>query len=174
MGSRSVSPTLPGQGGGCTFNLIHKRGHTMSTTYNIARFLFRVCAVSFLLSVSVVSILAQTNRGSIKGTVTDPNGAIVQNASVTVTNVGTNAERTVSSGDDGTYEVPLLEPGTYKVTIKAATFGDTVRDNVIVQTASTEVVDVTLTVGGVGDVVTVKADAVLVQTETSERGSVVS
>ena len=63
---------------------------------------------------------AQSNKGSIKGTVKDQSGAVVQNANVTVVNVATNEARTASTGDDGNYEVPLLDPGTYKVTVKAA------------------------------------------------------
>jgi hypothetical protein len=80
----------------------------------------------------------------------------------------------VNGGDDGTYEVPLLEPGKYKVSVKAASFSETVRENITVQTASTEVVDVTLTAGGVGEVVTVSAAPSQLETETSDRGSVVT
>src|SRR5712691_12624600 len=143
------------------------RGSIMCTTENLARLLVQVCAVTFLLSVAATSTLSQTNKGAIKGTVTDQNGGIVQNATVTVTNVGTNAERTLNAGSDGTYEIPLLDPGTYKVTIKAAGFSDAVRENVVVQTASTEVVDISLTPGQVGGTVTVTAAPSLVQSETS-------
>jgi hypothetical protein len=106
--------------------------------------------------------------------VTDQNGAVIPQASVTVVNIGTNAERTASTGDDGTYEVPLLEPGTYKVTVKAPSFGENVREELVVRTASTEVVDFVLSAAGVAGVVTVAAEAALVQSETSDRGSVVS
>lgn len=146
----------------------------MTTAHNVVRFLMRGCALTFLFSVIAIPIMAQTNKGTIKGSVTDQNGAVVQKAEVTVTNVETNAARTVNAGDDGTYEVPLLDPGKYKVTVKAPSFPETVRENVIVQTASTEVVDVTLTAGGVGGTVTVTTEASLVQTETSDRGSVIS
>jgi hypothetical protein len=126
-----------------------------------------------VLLVFVSSVGAQTNKGSIKGTITDQNGAIVQNATVTVTNVATNTARTVSSGDDGIYEVPALEPGKYKVAVTAPSFPETVRENIIVQTASTEVVDVTLVAGQVGGVVTVTAAQSTVQSETSDLGSVI-
>jgi hypothetical protein len=126
-----------------------------------------------LLLACVNSISAQTNKGTIKGTVTDQNGAVVQNATVTVTNVNTNAPRTVTTGGDGIYEVPLLEPGTYKVTVTAPTFPETVHDNIIVQTASTAVVDITLVTGQVGGVVTVTAAQTTVQSETSDLGSVI-
>src|SRR5262245_36560438 len=109
-----------------------------------------------LLSLSITA-LAQSNKGAIKGTVSDQNKGIVQNASVTATNNETNAERTVNTGDDGTYEFPLLDPGTYKITVKASNFADTLQDNVVVQTASTSVVDVSLSPATVGGVVTVSA-----------------
>ncbi|HEY8224852.1 MAG TPA: TonB-dependent receptor, partial [Pyrinomonadaceae bacterium] len=146
----------------------------MTTAHNVVRFPTRVCALSFLLLFVSIPTIAQTNKGTIKGRVTDQNGAVVQNAEVTVTNTETNVARSVNGGDDGTYEVPLLEPGKYKVSVKAASFSETVRENVTVQTASTEVVDVTLTAGGVGGVVTVSAAPNQLETETSDRGSVVT
>ncbi|HJZ83399.1 MAG TPA: TonB-dependent receptor, partial [Pyrinomonadaceae bacterium] len=144
------------------------------TTANVVRFLLRGCTLTFLFIVVAIPIAAQTNKGTIKGKVTDQNGAIVQNAEVTVTNVETNGVRTVNGGDDGTYEVPLLDPGKYKVSAKAASFSETIRENVTVQTGSTEVVDVTLTAGSVGGVVTVTAEPTQVESETSDRGSVVT
>jgi carboxypeptidase family protein len=116
---------------------------------------------------------AQTNKGSIKGTITDQNGAVVQNATVTATKIDTNTSRTVKAGDDGIYEVPLLEPGIYKLAISAPTFSESVREQVVVQTASTAVVDMTLTPGQVGSVVTITAAQTTVQSETSDLGSVI-
>src|SRR5216683_2779118 len=150
------------------------RGSKMSTTQNVTRFIVHGCAATFLLLVIAIPTLAQSNKGTIKGTIRDQNGGIVQNATVTVTNIGTSAERTVNGGDDGNYEVALLDPGTYNVTVKAATFGETTREAVTVQTASTQVLDFTLTAGQVGGSVTVVAEPALVQSETSERGSVIT
>src|SRR5437773_2338259 len=150
------------------------RGFNMTTAHKVVRILMRGCALLFLFSVVAIPISAQTNKGTIKGTVTDQNGDVVQNAEITVTNVETNAVRTVNGGADGTYEVPLLDPGKYKVTVKAPSFPETVRENITVQTASTEVVDVTITAGQVGATVTVTAAPSQVETETSDRGSVVT
>src|SRR5882672_10716137 len=135
-----------------------------------------VSAVTFIFLLGVVAIpaTAQTNKGTIKGTITDQNGAVVQKATITVTNVDTNASHTAEGGDDGTYEIPLLDPGKYKVTVKAPSFPETVRENVNVQTASTEVVDIKVTAGGVGGIVTVTAAPSMVQSETSDRGSVIT
>jgi len=129
--------------------------------------------LAFLFAAFAIQASAQTNKGTIKGTITDQNGGVVQKASVTITNVATNAKRTVTTGDDGIYEAPSLEPGVYRVSVTAPTFPETVHDNITVQTASTEVVDVTLVPGQVGGVVTVTTAQSLVQSETSDLGSVI-
>src|ERR1051325_2343080 len=131
-------------------------------------FLFGAC---LLLIGLFTQASAQSNKGSIKGTVKDQSGAIVQNATVTVANVATNEERTASTGDDGNYEVPLLDPGTYKVTVKAASFPETVQENIAVQTSTTAVVDITLKAGGGTQRVTITAAPSVVESETSDRGS---
>src|SRR5947209_8865730 len=105
-----------------------KRGSPM-TTQNAFHLIARGCAGAFLFAVFATPAMAQSNKGTIKGTITDQNGGVVQKATVKVTNVDTNAERTVNAGDDGIYEVPLLEPGKYKVSVTAPTFPETVREN---------------------------------------------
>ena len=75
----------------------------MSSTRNIRHPLVHIGAFTFLLALFVVSASAQTNKGTITGTVTDQSNAVVQNAVVTVTNLETAADRTVNSGDDGTF-----------------------------------------------------------------------
>ncbi|HEY0379512.1 MAG TPA: TonB-dependent receptor [Pyrinomonadaceae bacterium] len=146
----------------------------MTTCRRITHLLPGVGALCLLLAAFALPTYGQTNKGTIRGTVTDQNGGVVQNATIVVTNVGTNAERTVNTGDDGTYEAPLLDPGNYKVSASAATFSTATQENVVVQTSSTQVVDITLTVGDVGGTVTVTAAPALVESETSERGAVVT
>jgi hypothetical protein len=133
-----------------------------------------ISIVISLVGIFTVSASAQTNKGSIKGTVTDQNGGVVQQAAVTVTNAANGTERTATTGEDGTYEVPLLDPGKYKVTVKAPSFSEALLDNVVVQTSSTQVLDVKLTPGQVGGVVTISAEQTLVQSETSDLGSVIT
>ena len=146
----------------------------MTTSRNGFHLLLKCCALSFVLLMFAVSAVAQTNKGTIKGTITDQSGAVVQKANVTATNTATNEERTVESNDDGAYSIPLLDPGTYRVTIKAPSFPDTVHENVIVQTSSTAVVDVTLTAGAGTNVVNVTSAPTLVESETSDKGSVIT
>ena len=68
---------------------------------------------------------AQTStQGAIGGTVFDTTGAIVSSASITIHNDGTNAELHLTSDDSGYFKAPLLEPGTYTVTVSAPSFGE--------------------------------------------------
>ena len=73
----------------------------------------RIIFVFVLLA--AVSLSAQTFRGTILGTVTDPTGAVVAGAKVTVKNVGTGLERTTETSADGSYSFPVVHPGKYQV-----------------------------------------------------------
>jgi hypothetical protein len=67
-------------------------------------------------------VMAQNPTGSIRGTVTDPQGAVIANAAVTVTNKTTGDIRKISTGNDGIYSVENLRPGEYEVKIEAQGF----------------------------------------------------
>ena len=145
----------------------------MASHRTMSRSLFVFGAFLLLIGLSVQAS-AQTNKGRIKGTVKDQTGAVVQNAKVTVVNIATNESRDVTTDSDGNYDVPLLEPGTYKLTISAASFPETVKDNVEVQTSSTAVVDIALTAGAGTQTVTITAAPALAESETSDRGSLIT
>ncbi|MDT5062588.1 MAG: hypothetical protein QOH63_3047 [Acidobacteriota bacterium] len=146
----------------------------MTTNRRITRILSGVGALVLLLAVFALPTFAQTNKGTITGTVTDQNGGTVAGATVTVINVETNAEKSTTTSDDGNYEVPLLEPGSYRVTVSAPNFKKTIQENVTLQTAARQPVDVVLQTGEVGAEVTVTAAPTLVQTESSDRSSVIT
>lgn len=146
----------------------------MTTNRRITRILSCVGALVLLLAVFALPTFAQTNKGTITGTVTDQNGGTVAGATVTVTNVETNAEKSTTTSDDGNYEVPLLDPGNYRVTVSAPNFKKTIQQNVVLQTAARQPVDVVLQTGEVGAEVTVTAAPSLLQSESSDRGSVVT
>jgi hypothetical protein len=146
----------------------------MTTNRRIKSLLPGFGAIVFLLALFALPVSAQSNKGTITGNVTDQTGAVVVGASVTVTNLETNAERTATTNDDGSYEVPLLEPGTYRVTISAPNFGKVTQENVVVSTDTRQAVDAVLQAGGVAGDVTIEAGAQLIESESSERGSVVT
>lgn len=146
----------------------------MTTRRRITRFLPQVGALVLLLAAFALPALAQTNKATLTGTVTDQNGGTVAGASVTITNVETNQERIVTSDENGNYEAPLLDPGNYRVTATAPSFKKTINDNITLQTGARQGLAIVLQPGDVGAEVTVTADAPLVQTESSDRGSVVT
>src|ERR671912_192258 len=76
-------------------------------------------AIAFVFAFSA---FAQSNTGSITGVVTDPNGAVVPAATVTVTNQGTNEKRPVQADGEGRYEVPSLSTGVYTVEASSSGF----------------------------------------------------
>jgi hypothetical protein len=116
---------------------------------------------------------AQGATGQLSGTVVDPNGAVVQNATVLVRNVDTALERQATTGDDGAFAVQLLPPGSYRVEITAQGFATTVVENVRVQITETATVSVTLGIAGGASTVTVTADPPTTQLESSQVGRVI-
>ncbi len=124
-----------------------------------------------------LGIMAQSNKGSILGTVKDPSDAVIANAKVIVTNNATGESREITSGDSGDFFVTNLEPGNYKVSVEAAGFKKLVFASVTVQTNSRVPVEAKFTeISGVGEnIVTITADgAPVVESETSVRGDVIT
>jgi hypothetical protein len=145
------------------------------TTYRpIVRLLRAAGIAAFLLVLLSITAAAQTNKGEIVGTVKDANGAVVPGASVTITKVDTGAERKVTSGDAGDYNAPLLDIGIYKVTASKQGFQTTTNEKIVLQTNDRLRVDLELKTGDVSGVVTVTAAAPLVETESSNRGAVIT
>jgi len=106
-----------------------------------------------------------TNLGVIRGTVTDPNGAVIPNAAVKVTDQETNLSRDLTTDGGGNYEAPALKPGTYKVTVTASGFKTTVLE-VVVKGADIVRADVKTEIGPQSENVTVSgAEAGLIEKE---------
>jgi hypothetical protein len=116
--------------------------------------------------VAAVSLSAQTFRGTILGTVTDAQGAVVSGAAVTVKNVGTGLERTTNTSADGSYALPELPIGTYTVTITLTGFQTFVTTGVIVDVDGERRVDSAMKPGQVSSKVEVSGD-LLPQVETN-------
>jgi Carboxypeptidase regulatory-like domain/TonB dependent receptor len=87
---------------------------------------------------------AQTTSGTIVGTITDPSGAVIPTARVTVTNIDTNISRTVQTGSAGDFEVPDLIPGHYKVFVEAQGFRSFLRTDLSLDARATVRVDAKL------------------------------
>ncbi|HYL74083.1 MAG TPA: TonB-dependent receptor [Bryobacteraceae bacterium] len=122
-----------------------------------------------LLALMVASLAtAQVQRGSISGTVFDPQGAVVPNAQITATDNSTGATITVKSGSEGTFTIPGLSFGTYSVKIVAPGFRQWEAAGVQVITAQDSNLRATLAVGGTNEVVTVEDVQAPVDAASSE------
>ncbi|HET8966179.1 MAG TPA: carboxypeptidase-like regulatory domain-containing protein, partial [Candidatus Acidoferrum sp.] len=80
---------------------------------------------------------AQTVQGVITGTVTDPSGAAVPGATITITHAGTGASLSTTTGTDGTYRFPLVPPGSYVISIKSANFKEVRTTGIVVEASQT-------------------------------------
>ncbi len=131
-----------------------------------------LASLPLALAVAVLPALAQ-NSGEITGTVTDATGAIVNGASVVVTNTGTRQTRTVTTNAAGNYSVPYLNPGTYDVTAQISGFKTDARRGLQIEVGATVRVDFTLQVGDVSQEVEVTSSAPLVDTDDAAMGAVI-
>lgn len=114
-----------------------------------------------------ITVIGQTNRGGISGTVSDAKGGVIPGASVTIKNIGTGQEQTVITTEDGNFTLNSLEPVFYSVTVTAGNFKKTTVPSVKVDTATTQTVNVTLEAGNIGEEVTIVADELTVTTESA-------
>src|SRR2546426_3609905 len=137
-----------------------------------------LCRLSLLfllcLSVSRPALFGQVTGGTLTGTVTDPGGAVVPEATIVVTNLGTNTEYRTKTTSAGLYVLPNLPAGTYTLSVEITGFQKYVRTPIEVSQGRTIGVDVTLKVGRVTELIEVKAEAPLLDTATSEVGHQVS
>jgi hypothetical protein len=118
-----------------------------------------------LLSLPCNSQTAGT--GSIQGTISDPTGAIVPNASVAVTNTATQVKHTAVTGSDGLYSFPNLAIGTYNVEVTAGGFNRYRQSNIVLDVGSSIAVNIVMKLGGAEQTVEVEASGLALQTEDS-------
>lgn len=121
----------------------------------------RVCPLFVLVVMFSGPLLAQVPTGTIAGSVTDQVGAVLPDATVTVTNTETSAKRVVQTGPDGTFSVPALPAGSYEVLITLTGFQPVVSP-ATVTTGSTTTVRVTLDLSAQQEAVTVTGAATVV------------
>jgi hypothetical protein len=116
---------------------------------------------------------AQSDRGTIAGTVVDSSGAVVSGASVTLRGVGTGTVYKTTSTPEGVYRISDVAIGRYDVTVELQGFKSSVQQGVLIQINTVAALNVTLQPGTVTEQVTVEADAPTVQSESSDIGTVV-
>jgi hypothetical protein len=110
---------------------------------------------------------AQSTFGTFLGTVTDPSGQVLTDATATLTNTGTGATTTAKTDKEGTYSFLNVEPGTYSISISSEGFQQKEYSNLVLQARDTQRIDIKLTVGSTVSTVLVQATAAVINTDVS-------
>lgn len=117
--------------------------------------------------------IAQVTNGTLLGTVRDATGAVVPNATVTVTDVGKGTSTVKQTDADGNYTAPNLLPGTYNISVEREGFKRSVQNNVVVDIDQKAQIDFALETGGASETVEVTSAPPLIRLDSSELGEVV-
>src|SRR5882762_7136263 len=132
----------------------------------------KVVAFALLVPMLAAMLWSQTGTSTVRGTVTDPQGRVIPDATLTLTNVGNNAPRNVKSSDGGTFTFDFLPPGEYRLEAEATGFKKRVVNNVRALVGKQTEANVELEVGAVGEVVEVRAaNENLVNTQDATLGN---
>jgi Carboxypeptidase regulatory-like domain len=131
-----------------------------------------LCALAWLLGTGTTSAQAVASS-QITGVVRDSSGGVLPGAEITVTKTDTGMMRTVHAGTDGAYVLPNLPVGPYQLKVVLQGFQTYLRDGIVLQVNTNPTIDVTLSVGGVGEQITVTANTAMVETRSTGVGQVI-
>lgn len=145
--------------------------HVLTSVWRRARTSAR-CAI--LMWAMVALMRSQSYQGGIRGTVTDPQGAVVGGAKITLTNEGTGVTRSTMSNSDGTYVFSDVDPGTYAVSSEAPSFKKLEQKGITLGTQQFLTADLKLEVGSMTQSVTVNEDVPPVDTSNASEGQVLN
>ncbi len=126
-----------------------------------------------LLMISLVAH-AQFENGSLVGTLRDATGAPVAGADISVTNTATGIENKTKTNSEGSWEIPSLRVGTYRVMASMPGFSNAIADNIILSVGSRQRIDLVLKPGAAQETVEVSDVALQLETESSQRGQVIT
>ncbi len=137
---------------------------------NTRRIMFGLLALTAILAASQAPAVAQVSAtSSLSGSVIDPSGALVPGADVIVKNEGTGEEYKTMTSDNGTFRVPSLVAGTYKVTVQMAGFKTAEVPGVVILAATAAAIKpIKLEIGSKNETVVVEAGATVLQTQSAE------
>ncbi|MEP6913870.1 MAG: carboxypeptidase regulatory-like domain-containing protein, partial [bacterium] len=137
----------------------------------------RMASLALLvLALWTVSASGQSDVSSatLKGTITDPHGALIAGATVTATSIDKGISKRATAGTEGTFQIPLLPPGVYKVEIEARGFSKVVNENVQLTVGQSLVYDVQLNAGSVTAQVAIASDTALIEVERTQQANTIS
>lgn len=128
-----------------------------------------LAAAMFCLVLGIGQTFAQsTVTGGIRGKITDQQNATLPNATITVTNAGTNQTQTTTTDNDGGYRFSNLQPGTYTIGVTASGFANFSQERVVVEVGQVTSIDVPLGVAGTSNTVEVTAEAPVINTNSQD------
>jgi len=127
-----------------------------------SRRVFALMVALLALAVGTARAQSQAANGTIEGTIKDSSGAMLPGVTVTVHNTDTGSERVVVTDANGLYRAPLLPLGAYKVSAELSGFKKYEKTAIPLTAGSSAVINMSLEVGGVSEVVSVQADAAVV------------
>ncbi len=136
---------------------------------NLWGFLFLAASLS-----SVAFAQSEIGGASLNGTVTDPSGAVITGAKLSVTNAGTGLVRTMDTSDAGLYNFGRLPVGTYDLAVEAKGFKTARRTGIVLAIGAVVTFDVKLEVGGAQEMVSVSAEVPVVETARSQTSTAVN
>jgi outer membrane receptor protein involved in Fe transport len=135
---------------------------------------WRWMLLAVLAAVLSTSANAQLSTATMFGTVSDSSGAVIPNATITLTQTDTNFVRVAKSRDDGSYHEEFLPIGPYKITVAVQGFKTLERTGVVLSVMQNANLDLALEIGGTSETVNVSADVPLINTGNSTLGQTVS
>src|SRR2546427_4670573 len=126
-----------------------------------------------MLCLAALELVAQSDSGTILGTVRDAQDAVIVGATITVTNLATGVAKSAPVTQAGQYAVPFLIPGRYSVSAEATGFKKSTQSGITLRVADQLVIDMKLEVGAVSDQVTVEASTPLLESASVTLGQVI-
>ncbi|AFL90243.1 hypothetical protein Terro_4035 [Terriglobus roseus DSM 18391] len=149
----------------------HEAPKKSAGNFSRSSLIIRVVLFTLLAAFAGRALVAQDTTATILGNVTDPSGAAVPKAEVTITNTATNVTTVVTTTDSGAYSVPQLNPGSYSVSIKTPGFQTAAISNLVVAAGDRRRADAALKIGGANETVEITTAAPVLQTDASSIGS---
>ena len=127
--------------------------------------------IALLALVGASAMFAQRDLATLVGTVTDPSGGVIANATVTVNENDTNEVYSLTTNSAGEYIRPALKPSTYSISVTAPGFRKAEQKDIILTPGERTGINIALTVGDIGQTVEVVSSAPLLQTESAQIGA---
>jgi len=150
------------------------REGVMNTVFGngcVRRMAIGISLLALLVALLPARAFAQANEGAIGGNVLDPSGALVPGVAITAKHISTGATYDTVSSSAGAYRFPNLQPGVYEVTATKSGFKTAHLTGIVVQIATTAMLDIKLETGAIAETVVVEANAPKVESETAEMGT---